>query len=421
VALVVQKFGGTSVGSIERIRNVARRCLAAQRAGNDVVVIVSAMSGETNRLLGLAHEVTELPDAREMDALAATGEQVSAALTAMAIQDEGGKARSLLGHQVKILTDGAFTKARIKAIEGSKIFSTLREGQIAVVAGFQGVDEKGDITTLGRGGSDTTAVAVAAAIGADACEIFTDVDGVYTTDPGICPTARKIARISYEEMLELASLGAKVLQIRSVEIAMKYGVPVHVRTSFNESEGTWVTREDKSLEDVVVAGVAYDKGEARVSIVGFEDKLGAMAELFRHIADKNISVDMIVQVAGSAGGGTARTPDVDTESPGRADVTFTLSKTDLARAKPEIEAIAASLGAREVRYDNDVVKVSIVGLGMRSHAGIASKMFGLLAKENVPIQAISTSEIKVSVLVPAKYTELAVRALHDGFGLAATP
>jgi aspartate kinase len=405
MALVVQKFGGTSVGSIDRIRNVARRCLAAQRAGHDVVVIVSAMSGETNRLLGLAHQVTELPDAREMDAIAATGEQVSAALTAMAIQHEGGKARSLLGHQVKILTDGAFTKARIKAIEGSKIFSTLRDGQIAVVAGFQGVDEKGDITTLGRGGSDTTAVAVAAAIGADACEIYTDVDGVYTTDPNVCPSARKISRISYEEMLELASLGAKVLQIRSVEIAMKYGVPVHVRTSFNDSEGTWVTREDKSLEDVVVAGVAYDKGEARVSIVSFEDKLGAMAELFGHIADKNISVDMIVQTA-------------DTESAGRADVTFTLPKTDLARAKPEIEAIAKSLGAREIRYDSDVVKVSIVGLGMRSHAGIAARMFGLLGKESIPIQAISTSEIKVSVLVPAKYTELAVRALHDGFGLA---
>jgi aspartate kinase len=406
VALVVQKFGGTSVGSIERIRNVARRCLAAQRAGNDVVVIVSAMSGETNRLLGLAHEVTEVPDAREMDAIAATGEQVAAALTAMAIQNEGGKARSLLGHQVKILTDGAFNKARIKAIEGSKIFSTVREGQIAVVAGFQGVDEKGDITTLGRGGSDTTAVAVAAAIGADACEIYTDVAGVYTTDPNVCPTARKIARISYEEMLELASLGAKVLQIRSVEIAMKYGVPVHVRTSFNESEGTWVTREDKTLEDVVVAGVAYDKGEARVSLVGLENKVGAMAELFAHIADKNISVDMIVQTA-------------DTESAGRADVTFTLPKVDFARAKTEIEAIAKSLGARDIRCDSDVVKVSIVGLGMRSHAGIASKMFRLLAKENIPIQAVSTSEIKVSVLVPAKYTELAVRTLHDGFGLAA--
>jgi len=408
VALVVQKFGGTSVGSIDRIRNVAKRCIASQKTGHDVVVIVSAMSGETNRLLGLAHQVHDVPDAREMDALAATGEQVTAALTAMAIQSEGARARSLLGHQVKILTDGAFTKARIKAIEGSKIFSTLKEGHIAVVAGFQGVDEDGNITTLGRGGSDTSAVAIAAAIGADACEIYTDVDGVYTTDPNICPSARKIPRISYEEMLELASLGAKVLQIRSVEIAMKYGVPVHVRSSFSEAEGTWVTREDKSLEDVVVAGIAYDKSEARVSLVGVRDEPGAVAQLFGRIAEKNISVDMIVQNA-------------QTESEGRADVTFTLGKTDLARAKPELEAIAKDLGAREVRYDADIVKVSVVGLGMRSHAGIAAKMFGLLAKEGINIQAVSTSEIKISVLVAAKYTELAVRVLHDGFGLSEPP
>ena len=408
MALVVQKFGGTSVGSIDRIRNVAKRCIASQKAGHDVVVIVSAMSGETNRLLGLAHQVHDVPDAREMDALAATGEQVTAALTAMAIQSEGARARSLLGHQVKILTDGAFTKARIKAIEGSKIFSTLKEGHIAVVAGFQGVDEDGNITTLGRGGSDTSAVAIAAAIGADACEIYTDVDGVYTTDPNICPSARKIPRISYEEMLELASLGAKVLQIRSVEIAMKYGVPVHVRSSFSEAEGTWVTREDKSLEDVVVAGIAYDKSEARVSLVGVRDEPGAVAQLFGRIAEKNISVDMIVQNA-------------QTESEGRADVTFTLGKTDLARAKPELETIAKDLGAREVRYDADIVKVSVVGLGMRSHAGIAAKMFGLLAKEGINIQAVSTSEIKISVLVAAKYTELAVRVLHDGFGLSEPP
>ena len=408
MALVVQKFGGTSVGSIDRIRNVAKRCIASQKAGHDVVVIVSAMSGETNRLLGLAHQVHDVPEAREMDALAATGEQVTAALTAMAIQAEGARARSLLGHQVKILTDGAFTKARIKAIEGSKIFSTLKEGHIAVVAGFQGVDEDGNITTLGRGGSDTSAVAIAAAIGADACEIYTDVDGVYTTDPNICPSARKIPRISYEEMLELASLGAKVLQIRSVEIAMKYGVPVHVRSSFSEAEGTWVTREDKSLEDVVVAGIAYDKSEARVSLVGVRDEPGAVAQLFGRIAEKNISVDMIVQNA-------------QTESEGRADVTFTLGKTDLARAKPELEAIAKDLGAREVRYDADIVKVSVVGLGMSSHAGIAAKMFGLLAKEGINIQAVSTSEIKISVLVAAKYTELAVRVLHDGFGLSEPP
>ncbi len=411
MSVIVQKYGGTSVGSLERIRNVARRCLSTQSAGNDVVVIVSAMSGETNRLLALAHEVSEVPDAREMDALAATGEQVTAALTALAIQTEGGKARSLLGHQVKILTDGAFTKARIKTIEGSKIFSTLKKGQIAVVAGFQGVDEHGDITTLGRGGSDTSAVAVAAAIGADACEIFTDVDGVYTTDPALCPSARKVPRISYEEMLELASLGAKVLQIRSVELAMKYSVPLHVRSSFNDAPGTWVTSEDRALEDVVVSGVAYDKNEARVQLVGVEDKPGVVAGIFGAIAEKNISVDMIIQTAsvGSAGA----TP--------RADVTFTVTKADLARVKPFIEEVARSVGAREVRYDEDVVKVSIVGLGMRSHAGVAAKMFHLLAGEGINIQAISTSEIKISCLVAAKYTELAVRALHDGFGLAKAP
>jgi aspartate kinase len=406
VALVVQKFGGTSVGSVDRIRNVARRCLAAQQAGDDVVVIVSAMSGETNRLLALAHQVADVPDAREMDAIAATGEQVAAALTAIAIQKEGGKARSLLGHQVKILTDGAFTKARIKTIEGSKIFETVKEGQIAVVAGFQGVDDQGNITTLGRGGSDTSAVAVAAAIGANACEIYTDVDGVYTTDPNVCPSARKIARISYEEMLELASLGAKVLQIRSVEIAMKYGVPVHVRSSFSDAQGTWVQGEDRSLEEVVVAGVAYDKNEARVHLVGVEDRPGVSAQIFGSIAEKNVSVDMIIQ-------------NVSRGEDARADVTFTVSKTDLQRVKSFIEEIARSLGAREVRYDEDVVKISIVGLGMRSHAGVAAKMFRILADEGINIQAISTSEIKISCLVAAKYTELAVRALHDGFGLAA--
>ena len=404
MALVVQKFGGTSVGSIDRIRNVARRAIAAQKKGDDIVVIVSAMSGETNRLLALAHEMVKIPDEREMDVIASTGEQITAALTAMAIQNEGGQARSLLGHQVKILTDGAFTKARIKTIEGSKIFSTLEKGQIAVVAGFQGVDEHGDITTLGRGGSDTSAVAIAAAIGANACEIYTDVDGVYTTDPNICPSARKIPRISYEEMLELASLGAKVLQIRSVEIAMKYGVPVHVRSSFSEAEGTWVTGEDKSLEDVVVAGVAFDKNEARVHVVGVEDKPGVVAELFGAMADKNISVDMIIQ-------------NVSREALHRADVTFTLPKSDLVRAKPFIEEVTKRLGGQEVRYDEDIVKVSIVGLGMRSHAGIAAKMFRIMATEGINIQAISTSEIKVSCLIHAKYTELAVRALHDGFGL----
>ena len=406
MALVVQKFGGTSVGSIERIRNVARRALAAQRAGNRVVLIVSAMSGETNRLLALAHQVAEVPDAREMDALAATGEQVCAALTAMAIQAEGGRARSLLGHQVRILTNDAYTKARIKNIDAATIFEALDRGEITVVAGFQGVDVNGNITTLGRGGSDTSAVAVAAAIGADECDIYTDVDGVYTTDPNVCPSARKIDRISYEEMLELASLGAKVLQIRSVEIAMKYNVPVHVRSSFNDQPGTLVTKEDAALEGVVVSGVAYDKGEARVHVVGVDDKPGVAAELFERIAEKNISVDMIVQ-------------NVTTDANSRASITFTLAKTDLVRAKPWIETVAKSLGAREVHYDEDVVKVSVVGLGMRSHAGTAAKMFRILANEGINIQAISTSEIKVSCLVASKYTELAVRALHDGLGLAA--
>jgi aspartate kinase len=405
VSLVVQKFGGTSVGSVERIRNVAKRAIAAQKAGHRVVLVVSAMSGETNRLLALAHDIAKVPDAREMDALAATGEQVTAALTAIAIQAEGGRARSLLGHQVKVLTDGAFTKARIVAIESAKINEALDCGEIVVVAGFQGVDEAGNITTLGRGGSDTSAVAVAAAIGADECEIYTDVDGVYTTDPNICPTARKIHRISYEEMLELASLGAKVLQIRSVEIAMKYNVPVHVRSSFNDQPGTLVTREDAMLEGIVVSGVAYDKGEARVHVVGIDDRPGVAAELFEKIAEKNISVDMIVQ-------------NVTTDADSRAAITFTIAKTDLARAKPWIESVAKGLGAREVRFDEDVVKVSVVGLGMRSHAGIAAKMFRTLATEGINIQAISTSEIKVSCLVAAKYTELAVRALHDAFELA---
>jgi aspartate kinase len=404
VALIVQKFGGTSVGSIERIRNVARRAIATQRAGNRVVLVVSAMSGETNRLLALAHEITKVPDAREMDAIATTGEQVSAALVAMAIQAEGGKARSLLGHQIRVLTDNAFTKARIKVIEGAKIFETVDAGEIAVVAGFQGVDQNGNLTTLGRGGSDTSAVAVAAAINADECEIYTDVDGVYTTDPNICPSARKIDRISYEEMLELASLGAKVLQIRSVEIAMKYSVPIHVRSSFNDQPGTIVTKEDSTLEGIVVSGVAYDKGEARVHVVGVDDRPGIAAELFEKIAEKHVSVDMIVQ-------------NVTTDADPHAAITFTLGKTDLARVKPWIETVAKGLGAREVRYDEDVVKVSIVGVGMRSHAGIAAKMFRILATEGINIQAIATSEIRVSCLVAAKYTELAVRALHDGFGL----
>lgn len=414
VALIVQKFGGTSVGSVQRMRGAAARALATQRAGNDVVLIVSAMAGETNRLLALARDLVEVPDARELDALAATGEQVSAALMALAIQAAGGRARSFLGHQLKVLTDSAFTKARIKAIDASRVLGTVKDGCIAVVAGFQGVDDEGNITTLGRGGSDTSAVAVAAAIGADACEIYTDVAGVYTADPHVCPSARKIERISYEEMLELASLGAKVLQIRSVEVAMKYGVPVHVRSSFSEATGTWVVGEDASLESVVVTGVTSDKGEARVMLVGVDDKPGVVAQIFGALADENIGVDMIIQNASVDAGVAASSSGVRV---GKTDVTFTVTKIELARAKVVMEAIAVSVGALGQRYDEGVAKVSIVGLGMRSHAGVAARMFRLLAESGINIQAISTSEIKVSCLVAAARVEDAVRILHDGFGL----
>ncbi len=423
MALIVQKFGGTSMGSVDRIRNAGLRALAAHAEGHRVVVIVSAMSGETDRLLRLARDVraaaadgreeatlASLAAAgRELDALAATGEQVSSALMALAIQGLGGRARSFVGHQMKVLTDSAFTKARIKTIEGTRVIEAVNGGEIAVVAGFQGVDEKGDITTLGRGGSDTSAVAVAAALNADVCEIFTDVDGVYTTDPNICPTARKIAKISYEEMLELASLGSKVLQIRSVELAMKYQVPVHVRSSFSSAEGTLVTSES-SLEEVVVTGVAYDKGEARVMLVGVEDRPGVVAQIFGDLARENVSVDMIIQNASK----------LSAEGAPRTDVTFTVAKSDLPKVRAMVDGIARGVGALEVRYDEDIVKVSIVGLGMRSHAGVAAKMFGILAEHSINIQAISTSEIKISCLVATKYSELAVRALHDGFDLGRT-
>jgi aspartate kinase len=407
VALVVQKYGGTSVANLERMRNVAERALNAQRAGNEVVMIVSAMAGETNRLLELAHKVAPAPDMRELDSLASTGEQVSAALMAMTIQALGGQARSFLGHQIKIRTDDAFTKARIFAIEGDKLLSTVQSGKVAVVAGFQGVDSEGNITTLGRGGSDTTAVAIAAAVQADVCEIYTDVDGVYTTDPNICASARKIDRISYEEMLELASLGAKVLQIRSVEVAMKYQVPVHVRSSFSDRPGTMVVGEE-GLESVVVSGVAYDKNEAKVQLIRMPDRPGIVATIFGKLAEQNVSVDMIIQSSSR-------------EADNTTDVTFTVPKTDLARCKDLIEICAQDIGGSAIEYDADIVKVSIVGLGMRSHAGVAARMFSLLAAEGINIQAISTSEIKVSCIIAAKYTELAVRTLHEGFGLGKPP
>lgn len=402
---VVQKFGGTSVGSVERIREVARRCIAAQRQGHEVVVVVSAMSGETNRLLALAHEVNDDPPRayeRELDVIAATGEQVSIGLVALAIQKAGGEAQSFLGSQVRITTDSAFTRARIQSIDAQKIDAALKAGKIAVVAGFQGCDSDGNITTLGRGGSDTSAVAVAAALAADSCEIFTDVDGVYTADPHVVPTARKIERISYEEMLELASLGAKVLQIRSVEFGMKYGVKIHVRSSFNENEGTWVVPEEKQMEAVLVAGVTADKNEAKVTLLGVPDKPGTAAKIFQPLSDANIIVDMIIQ---------------NISEQGRTDLTFTVPRGDLKHAVDLIRRALPEIAEQGIKTDDSIVKVSVVGVGMRSHAGVALRTFELLAAEGINILMISTSEIKISVVVEAKYAELAVRVLHDGFKL----
>ncbi len=406
MALIVQKYGGTSVGDIERIKNVARRSIEAQKAGHDVVVVVSAMSGETNRLLKLVSQLSDRPSEREQDQVVATGEQVTVGLTAIAIQSLGVQATSFLGHQVRITTDSTFSKARIKSIDAQKITEMLKKGHIVVVAGFQGIDEEGNVTTLGRGGSDTTAVAVAAALKADACEIYTDVDGVYTTDPNVCPAARKLERISYEEMLELASVGAKVLQIRSVEFAMKYRVPLWVKSSFSNDPGTLVCEEDPSMEDVLVSGVAYDKNEAKISIRGVPDVPGVAARVFGALDEKAIVVDLIVQTA-----------SVD----GRTDLTFTVGKTDLPKAKDALNAVTQAIGAPAIETDDQVAKVSIVGVGMRNHSGVAARMFQVLSKEGINIQAISTSEIKVSCLVHSKYTELAVRALHTAFGLDNEP
>ncbi|MES1164270.1 MAG: aspartate kinase [Verrucomicrobiota bacterium] len=401
--LIVQKYGGTSVGTIERIRAVARRCVATQRQGHDVVVIVSAMSGETNRLLNLAKQISDLPDERELDVIASTGEQVSVGLVALAIQAEGGRAVSLLGHQVRILTDSAFARARIKEIDGRAIADALKTGKIAVIAGFQGVDAQGNITTLGRGGSDTSGVAIAAALKADVCEIYTDVDGVYTADPNIVPNARKVARISFEEMLELASLGAKVLQIRSVEFGMKFNVPIHVRSSFNDNEGTWVVPEEKAMESVLVSGVTATRDEAKITMHGISDQAGIQAMIFRPLAAAGIVVDVIVQAYVEGG---------------RTNLTFTLPAADMARARDLLVKQCGHLCAPEdIRAETNLSKVSVVGVGMRSHAGVALKMFEILARENIAVQLISTSEIKISCVIDAKYAELAVRALHDGFEL----
>ena len=403
MALVVQKYGGTSLGDIDRIRNVARRIIHTRDEGHRVVVVVSAMAGETDKLIRLARQVTPDPDEREMDVLVSTGEQVTIALLAMTLKSMGCDAKSYLGFQIKIATDSAFGKARITGIESEKVLEDLRNGRVVVVAGFQGVDESENITTLGRGGSDTTAVAVAAAIRADVCEIYTDVDGVYTTDPNICPKARKLSRISYDEMLEMASLGAKVLQIRSVEFAKKYDVPIHVRSSFNDNPGTIVCKEEREMERVVVSGVTYNKNEAKIEIMRVPDVPGVAAKLFKPIADANIVVDMIIQTT-------------STEK-GCADLAFTVPKTDFSKALQIVKEGVREIGGKEVLSDENIAKVSIIGVGMRSHSNVAAQMFSALATEGINIQMISSSEIKISCVIDSKYTELAVRALHDAFGL----
>ena len=405
--LIVQKYGGTSVGDVERIRNVARRALKARKEGHDVVVVVSAMAGETNRLLKLTTDLSKRPSQREQDVVVSTGEQVTVGLLALAIQEQKGKSRSFLGHQVRILTDSAFANARIRSIDDTNLRESLKKKEIAVVAGFQGIDEGGNITTLGRGGSDTTAVALAAALKADACEIYTDVDGVYTTDPRICDRAKKLDKISYEEMLELASLGSKVLQIRSVEFAMKYNVPLWVKSSFTDDKGTLVTEEDKAMEAVLVSGIALTRDESRFVVRAVPDKPGVAAKIFGALADVGIVVDVIVQTPAHADGHT--------------DMAFTVGRLDVEKTNELVRKIGKQIGAGKVEHEEGIAKVSIVGVGMRNHAGVAARMFQVLAEEGVNIRVISTSEIKISCIIDEKYSELAVRALHTAFGLDSAP
>ena len=404
MALIVQKYGGTSVGSAERIKNVAKRVAQTRAEGHDVVIVVSAMSGETNRLVALAHEMQELPDPREMDVVLATGEQVTIGLLAMALKNIGVDAKSYTGWQVAVQTDNAHTKARIDHIDGDKIHADLKAGKIVIVAGFQGITAEGDISTLGRGGSDTSAVALAAALKADECQIYTDVDGVYTTDPRVVPEARRMSTISFEEMLELASLGSKVLQIRSVEFAGKYQVRLRVLSSLQEGgEGTLITfEEDENMEKAVVKGIAFDKNQARINVRGVSDKPGIAYQILGAVADANIEVDMIIQNVGAEG---------------TTDFSFTVPRGDYRQTLDLMNGLKESLGAAEVNGDDTVCKVSIVGVGMRSHSGVAATMFRSLAEEGINIQMISTSEIKVSVLIDEKYMELATRVLHKAFGL----
>ncbi len=402
MALIVQKFGGTSVGSIERINAVADRVARSRQSGDDIVVVVSAMSGETDRLLTLAKDLTKTPNSRELDVLLSTGEQVTIALLSIALEARNCPARSFTGAQVHIRTDSAHNKARILDIDANRVKKCLAEGKVVVVAGFQGIDEEGNITTLGRGGSDTTAVAMAAALKADECHIYTDVDGVYTADPRIVSKARRLDTITYEEMLELASLGSKVLQIRSVEFASKYNVQLRVLSSFKDGPGTLITAEDETMEQAIISGIAHNKDEAKLTIVGVPDRPGIAYSILGPIADANIEVDMIVQNVG-----------VDNLT----DFTFTVHRNDYDKAMAILKKTGADLGARDINGDTGIVKISVVGVGMRSHAGIASKMFNALAREGINIMMISTSEIKISVVVNEKYLELGVRTLHSEFGL----
>lgn len=402
MALVVQKYGGTSVASIDKIENVAKKVIRTRQEGNDVVVVLSAMAGETDRLIQLAQKAADEPDSREYDSLISTGEQVAVTLLAIMLNGLGCPAKSFLGFQVRVLTDRAFSKARILEVDTTAIRDELKKGTVVVVAGFQGVDPENNITTLGRGGSDTSAVALAAALKADVCDIYTDVDGVYTTDPNICPRARRLERITYDEMLEMARAGAKVLQPRSVELAKKYNVPIYVKSSFTDEGGTLVTKGGRNMEKEVVSGVTYDRDQVKITVVRVPDQPGVAARLFTPLSEHNIVVDMIIQNA---------------SSDGYTDLTFTVSRKDIREATRITTEAAGAVGADRVEVDDNVAKVSIIGVGMISHSGVAARMFQALAKEGINIMMISTSEIKVSCVVEAKYTELAVTVLHDAFGL----
>ncbi|RYY76551.1 MAG: aspartate kinase [Gammaproteobacteria bacterium] len=408
MSLLVQKYGGTSVGSIERIEQVADKVASFRAQGHDMVVVLSAMSGETNRLIGLATQIQSTPDPRELDVLVSTGEQVTIALLCMALKKRGVDARSYTGGQVRIMTDSSYTKARIQSIDEANMRADLDAGRVVVVAGFQGVDENGNITTLGRGGSDTTGVALAAALKADECQIYTDVDGVYTTDPRVVERARRLEKITFEEMLEMASQGSKVLQIRSVEFAGKYKVPLRVLHSFKDGPGTLITldEEDSTMEQPIVSGIAFNRDEAKVTVAGVPDVPGVASKILAPIGAANIEIDVIVQ---------------NVAADGTTDLTFTVHKNDMQKAVGVLASVAKEIGAREVRSDDKVAKVSIVGVGMRSHAGVASKMFTALAADNINIQMITTSEIKISVIIDERYLELAVRSLHTAFGLDAEP